>query len=288
MLKRCPAFAALLLAACQPAPEPANPALWRVDGPHGQRAWLFGTIHTLARPAHWQTATVTDALTHADRLIVEVAALNDTAATAKVFAQLARTPGQPPLSQRLPPEDRPALARLLATAHAADTDFAQTETWAAAITLANSAEGEAGAHPEWGIDRQIITAANGKPVEEFEGAARQLATFDRLPESAQRRLLHAAVADAGHAAAQAAELAAAWRTGDVARIGRETTSGMLLDPTLREALYAARNRAWLTQLAATMARGSHPFVAVGAAHLAGPDGLPSLFTQQGYTVTRVE
>ncbi|MDE2403434.1 MAG: TraB/GumN family protein [Sphingomonadales bacterium] len=281
-------LALLVLAACRPPSEPANPALWRVDGPNGERAWLFGTIHTLARPVAWRTAKVDAGLRASDRVMVEIAALDDDAALERTFAGLARTPGLPPLSARVPADERPALAKVLAEAGLKDDGFGETETWAAALMLASATEGQAGAHPEWGVDRAVVAAAQGKKIEEFEGAARQLAIFDRLPEPAQRRLLAAAVAGAATAPGDAAALAAAWRRGDIARIGQETTRGMLADPLLREALYAGRNRVWLARIEATMRDGGRPFVAVGTAHLAGPDGLPKLLVQRGYAVTRLE
>jgi len=270
-------LAALALFSAHTRPDPAHPALWQVEGPGGQSAYLFGTIHTLPRPAAWRGPAVEQALANSDRIIVEIAQLND---SARVFQSLAHTANLPPLDQRVRPDQRARLAAALAAIHRQPGDFTDTETWAAALMLAHD-DGD----PAHGVDRALLADPAGKPIEEFEGAARQLALFDRLPETAQRRLLADAIA--GEQTSPQA-LAQAWRDGDITTIARETSQGLLADPTLREALYTGRNRAWAAQLIATMARGGHPFVAVGTAHLAGPDGLPVLLAARGYRVRRLQ
>ena len=57
---------------------------------------------------------------------------------------------------------------------------------------------------------------------------------------------------------------------------------------LREALLVARNRNWAEQIAAMLKSGKRPFVAVGAAHVAGIDGLPEMLASKGFTVKRVQ
>jgi uncharacterized protein len=64
--------------------------------------------------------------------------------------------------------------------------------------------------------------------------------------------------------------------------------GMLEDRELRQALLIARNRAWAERIARLIARGQQPFVAVGAAHLLGKDGIPALLANQGYMVRRIQ
>lgn len=276
------ALVALIAAAsCREAPEPAKPALWEVTGPRGNQAWLFGTIHALSRPVAWRSAKIDAALAKADRIVLEIDPREDQAEMSREFAALARTPGHPPLAQRVPHGLRPRLAALLTKAGRRESDFAEIETWAAALTLARAGDADSAN----GVDRAVAKLAGGRPVIELEGTRGQLRLFDTLPEQEQRELLAAVVTNPQAAGSSPAE---AWRRGDMAAIERETRRGLLADPELRTVLFTQRNRAWVERIAAMLAAGQRPFVAVGGAHMAGPEGLPALLAAKGFTVRRVQ
>ena len=277
---------ATFLWSCGPQPDAARPALWEVSGPQGGTAWLFGTIHALEKPAAWRGAEINNALERTDLLLVEIIALDDPQQQKSIFDGLARSPGQGLLSPRIDPALRPALLRLLNSHGLKDTQFAQTETWAAALTLAQAETQHL--NSKFGIDRAVLEAAKGKPVEELEGVLAQLSVFDNLPATEQSDLLAAVVTDADKTGADAAALAAAWRTGQMDVIALETERGMMSDPELRAALLINRNHSWAVRINAAIQSGKQPFVAVGAAHMAGPEGLPALLAARGYTVRRIQ
>jgi len=274
---------ALALAACAKSPVEVHPALWQVDGPGGERAWLFGTIHTSDRPVDWHEGAVAKAFDGADEVMVEVANLADESEVAATFTRLSRTPGLPPLTSRVPASQRGALVALMRKNDLTEADFADVETWAAALTLARV--GTTAQDSRNGVDRAVIAAVGKRPVVELEGASEQLGLFDALPEHDQRDLLVAVVREAGE---KDADLTQSWRSGDMATIEKETRTGLLADPDLRAVLFTGRNHAWMLRIAEAMRQGHHPFVAVGAAHMAGPQGLPAMLSQQGFTVTRVQ
>jgi uncharacterized protein YbaP (TraB family) len=285
MLRRWLALAgALALAACgQPArqwPDPA-PALWEVTGPGGAHGWLFGTIHSLPEGARWRTPAVDRALAGAGVLVVEIAELNDAAAAKATFARLATTPGLPPLSQRVRPEDRPALAAFLRQAGMGDGDFPDTETWAAALQLANAARRRA---PVTGVDRELI--ANARRVEGLETFEEQYGVFDRLSAEEQADLLMSQAVDSEGQYQDKRVID--WLTGDLAALARDSSAGVLGDPELRRALQTGRNEKWIGRIVALLGAHEQPLVAVGEGHMFGEENLPELLRARGYTVRRVQ
>ena len=280
------ALVVLALAGCS-KPAEVRPALWLVEGPGGQKAWLFGTIHALPRRVEWRTAKVDAAIAQSDRLLVEVANIEDDASIAKAFAALAESPGLPPLEQRIPPDQQDELDSAFKADHFAPGSLDPYETWAAALMLQNAAMAAGDSNSANGIDRALVRGYS-RPVEEFEGAAAQLAIFDHLPEPAQRALLVAAIERPGDNQANLRKLEQAWAHGDLALVDAETNANFLHNPELRTALLTQRNDAWLARLVSELRQGAHPFVAVGLAHLAGKDGLPALLAARGYKVTRLQ
>jgi len=53
-------------------------------------------------------------------------------------------------------------------------------------------------------------------------------------------------------------------------------------------LLTARNRAWLPKIEQLLQSHEDPFVAVGAGHMLGEEGLPALLAERGYTVRRIQ
>lgn len=237
-------------------------------------------MHSLPDGVEWRTPAFEQALAASDLLVVEIAELGDRAEATEALAARARSPGLPPLSQRVGEADRAALRALMERAGASDADFATTESWAAGLALASKVRAY---DPANGVDRALL--AEGMPVAGLESYAEQFDRFDRLPRPDQADLLagiaHEAADDRGEARL------VAWLTGDLAAIERDAGYGILAYPRLREALLAARNRAWAGQIDRLLREGRHPFVAVGAAHMLGPDGLPALIEARGYTVRRI-
>src|SRR5690606_3607093 len=134
--------AALWLASCSGEPErnwpEASPALWEVAGPQGEKGWLFGTIHALPDGAEWRTPLFEAAIGQAGLLVVEVSNLGDAEVASQAFTAFAAGRELPPLLSRVPAEHRPALAAALDRADIEESELTSTDSWAAALLIANA------------------------------------------------------------------------------------------------------------------------------------------------------
>ena len=262
---------------------PPSPALWKATGPNGERAWLFGTIHALPDGVRWRTPELDAAIAEADLLMVEISDLEGPNDAADAFEYWASGNNLPPLLERVPPEARPDVAALIEDAGREERDFHHFDSWAAALMLGNALRCSDASN---GVDRALLREFDrAQSTESFD---LQFRMFDSLPDEAQADLLVTVAEERDCSAGEARMLA--WLTGDTDAMLASVETGFRGNADLRDTLLVRRND-WFTQrLARYQARFPHEAVllAVGAAHLPGPDGVAAMLEREGYTVRRIQ
>lgn len=281
-----------LLAACYRAPPPPPPpthvALWEIANDAGVHGWIMGTVHALPRGTLWRRPAIDAALARADRLVLEIGQPLDAQVAGAALGRLGFTAGLPPPTMRLPAAQRATLAGVYRQLGLDDARFAGEETWAVAMQIAAIAGEKAGMDPASGVEPELRRLIGTRPVEGLETIDAQFGAFDGLPERAQVVLLADVAREVADGKDDDRDMLALWLKGDDQGMAREASTGFLAEPAIRTALLTARNRAWANEIDAMLKTGARPFIAVGAAHVVGTDGLPVLLGARGWTVRRVE
>ena len=146
----------------------------------------------------------------------------------------------------------------------------------------------AGFKPELGIDRHFFDRAkdSGMKRQALETMAFQLDQFDTLSPKLQEELLKSTMEDLDTEVSGVKDMAQAWTFGNVAAIEKLTLASLQEAPELYQRLLVERNLNWIPHVEACIKNNSGCFIVVGAAHLVGPDGLPTLLAKKGYKVTQ--
>ena len=284
-------------AARQPAAQRGEPrpAMWLLADAD-TRIYLFGTVHLLHPSLRWRSAALNRVVREAQELVLELNDAEMAASGPEVIGPMA--PGQSvPVLQRVSPERRTALARLLAELQIEDGSLDGLETWAVAVMLGigqmareYAGEGQtdlASAAASLPGVEDVLTAefrANGRPIIGVETAADQIGAFRGMPPSVQQAMLDEMV-DAyarGDEAGDPDETD--WLTGNLDAIAAEMEA---MPPELFEALVTRRNRHFADWLAARLDRPGTVLFAIGAGHLAGRVSVQSMLESRGLRVTRL-
>lgn len=284
-------FGALaLLAACNKAPPqpPARVALWEISDTSGVRGWLFGTVHALPPGLQWRRPAIDKALADADRLVLEIGEPLDAQVGSAALGRLAFTPGLPPPSARIAMKFRPDLAKAYKALSLSDDRFRDQESWAVALQIAAIGGQKEGMEADSGVEPQLRKLMAGRTIAGLETIDSQLGIFDHLPPREQQVLLEQVAVEVADEKNEDADMMQLWLRGDDLGIARESAKGFLADPGLHHALLTERNASWARQIDAMLKAGARPFVAVGAAHVAGGDGLPRMLEARGWHVRRVD
>jgi uncharacterized protein YbaP (TraB family) len=295
------AAAAAVLASCvTPHAAPRAPretgqlVFWEVRAGEGPgRAWLLGSVHSASPDLVFDPA-VERAFEASDALVLETDI--SSIAGPDSFAFLERTlrtatlPEGQTLDQLLTAPAWEQLGDFLRARGQPADAYRRYKPWLVMTVVSSFLFAEAGLPAEGGVDYRFSRLAEGKlPIVALETPEFQLSLYDSLPLDVQASLLTAMLAHQGEVRSTSLRIYDAWRLGDLDVIEEETL-GSDSDPELRgfqERVYGERNRAMAERIGELLREDRTWFVVLGAGHMVGKEGIPSLLAQQGQQVTRI-
>ncbi|GAB3292677.1 TraB/GumN family protein [Pseudidiomarina andamanensis] len=137
------------------------------------------------------------------------------------------------------------------------------------------------------LDEMLTQQAqvNSKAIVGLETVAEQLALFDSISLQEQVQALYEMAMNPQQNRDDLQELQSVYLNDDSDKLYEVMRSQADFD-TFEQAFLSQRNKNWVTELPKLIA--SQPtFIAVGAGHLSGTDGLLTLLRQQGYEITPI-
>lgn len=268
----------------------ADPALWKISDADSE-VYIFGTFHILPQSLNWRTDALLDTLETADTIYLE-ADVHSPEAQARMQALVPQYGLNPPgvtLSSMLDEETEALLAEFAPTVGASPVMLEPMQPWLAQIVLMVGQIQSLGFDPGAGVELSLVAMRSDSDTRfgYFETAEEQIGFLAGLPQDIQVEGLAQGLREAKELPRQIDEMVRAWATGDVAALDAYVNGDMRNDaPELYEAIIVQRNENWIPQIVEILDGEGTVFIAVGAAHLPGENGVIELLRGEGYEVVR--
>jgi uncharacterized protein YbaP (TraB family) len=265
----------------------AEPAMWVIRDADST-IYLIGTMHLLKHDAEWNAEKVKKTVHESSELWLEVAQFEDQSALAPLVAKFG-VDRQRSLSSKLNAEQRKKLKEVAATYNVPIASLEPMRPWLAALVLGIGPITKAGYDPKAGVERVLNTqaVAEGDKIHGFETAEEQFHIFADLSEAEQVAFLVGVLDDLEEGLDLLDKLAKAWIAGDTDTIAHLSVDEMKREaPSVYEKFLVRRNIAWAEKIAEILKGSGVQQIAVGAAHLAGPDSIQAQLAKRGIKVER--
>jgi uncharacterized protein YbaP (TraB family) len=269
----------------------ADGVLWRIEGAGGTLSHVFGTLHSSDERITSLPEAVSEAFAPSETLAIEV--VLDNAANFKIGRAM-MLPGDKRLDALLTPQQVAQLKDVVAHYHMPFAMVTRFKPWGAMILFsyppAELLRSAAGKKPLDEVLRERAEAT-GKKVLGLETVDEQIETLDGMMQADQLLLLDSTLEQAGEIERMFATLRDAYLARDLVAVYDLLNAAKAGDDTgaierFEQRLIIDRNRRMVERMDALLQQGG-AFVAVGALHLPGRQGILQLLADQGYQVTRV-
>lgn len=289
-------LAIILLGVGRPAPAVAEMPygeglLWQIDGAGPAPSYLFGTMHSADEEVTALAPPVLDAFAQADSLSLEVIMTPE--AQMRLAAAMTLTDGRT-LDQVVGPElfDRAVDA-------GRPYGFGQAQLrlfkpWAI-MTLFSlpPSEVKRQAAGEKALDHrlQALATERGMALHGLEKVEEQISLFNDMAEADQVAMLDATIAQSDQVEQTFEKMRGAYLAQEPARIfelmqAQQTGFDPELVETFTDRLLDTRNSRMVERMQPRLAEGG-AFIAVGALHLPGENGILKQLEDRGYRLTRL-
>lgn len=286
-------FGANATSAARTVPARRQGTLFKVSR-NGRVAYLFGTIHVGAKSFYPLAPEVSQALSEANELVLELdTRAND--AFQRAVAAHASYPAGDSIGKHVSAD---TLTRLTQALHAVGIPLASVahlKPWLLANILLGLELQRSGFDRDNGNEFFLLAQAQarGTAVTELESADYQLALFDTLGHADAERYLRESLTELsdGSSLRKAKATIDAWRSGDAAALDAlmpdAVDGGTVSADFTRRMLLGKRNPEMAERIERLVETGKTAFVGVGLLHLLGAEGLPRLLAQRGFAVEKV-
>jgi uncharacterized protein YbaP (TraB family) len=256
-----------------------------------QVVYVLGTLHVGQAGFYPLRPEIESALEKSTRLYLEIN--QEEAGVDQKMAQ-AMLCDHPCLKEVLSESEWNALANRLGGQEAAIQEIGKIRPWAAAIVLSLADYAALGCSVEQGVEKHVVMrAGKGKGPVGLESADEQIRLFTEMPQAEQKEMLVQWLnMTVQERLATSRELIELWKGGDAEALHawyKKMAAQYSSSPGVAEAFdrkfLIARNRILVERLLSQTGNAPGPFfLAVGALHLGGPDGVLALLKKQGFKV----
>jgi uncharacterized protein len=273
---------------------------WKLEKPGSPTSWLLGTMHSTDPRITTVPATVQTAFNSAHTLIIETTdVLDQTKMAAALMAQpdLTTLAGGDTLSSLMPPDDEDVVAKALDARGIPLGSVEKMQPWLlSTVVSVPVCEAKRQAAGKAVLDVKLAgeAKAQGKDVKGLETATEQLRALASQPIPVQIKGLVQTLKFGDKIDDVTETMVDLYTQGEVAAIwplfrvvmpeGPDEQGGYA---TFEQIIVTQRNKVMAERATPILAKGN-VFMAVGALHLPGNDGLVSAFRRAGYTVTAVD
>ena len=259
----------------------AKGLLWRISK-GGRASYLFGTMHVSDPEVTALPAPVAEAFDQSEQFVME--ALPEPEQLLQMYGMMFFADGDQLSNHVAAPIFERATA-ILGAYQLPPEAVARMKPWAAFLTMSYPPEQARAA--DQALDLVLLARAkqNGAEVAGLESLTEQADLFDQFTLPEQVRLLTDTVCHYEFARREFATLKSLYLQQDLGALyrysQRYTAAGEPLYKRLMQALLVDRNSRMAERMRPMLEQGG-AFIAIGALHLAGEEGVLALLAKQGY------
>lgn len=269
--------------------ENLNSVLWKITSDSSKTSYLFGTMHLMSEDSFFFPDTLQSLVANSDILVME---LDGEIFDPSIIELMALEEGEFFdffTEEQLDSIYMFAEEKLFLTEDLFKTSLAKMKPFIVSQVFAmfQTRESDTTSQETRSHEVEFNNIALNENIEliGLETARDQISLFDNLPDSVQSEMVMEQVrgTDAEEGFTALSEL---YLSQNIDTIYHFIHDGDSYFASFEEAFLTRRNQNWIPKII-SITKEQHAFIAVGAGHLGGPNGVVRLLRKEGFTVTPI-